>query len=324
MKQRFALSQNERLQYIDTAIREKGVVTVQEVVSKFEVTPRTVKRDIEYLRERVNAPIQYISHKKGYCYSLPFDYFTYRNERMLLFYIFLTRLIESPTHFPFIDRAVISNIKKSIKATYLPLITRITYEIEEWEELDIELFSKLFAAMRDGKVVTIQYADVKGRPSTRAIAPEHFIHYEGRWYCIAYDEHKKGIRTFLLSRIRKAQVDVKRRSKKLSNEEIQKYIQSTYGIYKGKTGQVVCIRFYEPVSNIVKKQVWHREQKMKEGSHPQFGAYVEMLLPVHHPQELLGKILRYGKYAEVISPEDIRQQWVNAIAETYKRYCEKK
>lgn len=103
--------------YIDTAIREKGVVTVQEVVSKFKVTPRTVKRNIEYLRERVDAPIQYISHKKGYCYSLPFDYFTCQHECMLLFYIFSTRLIESPTHFPFIDRAVISNIKKSIKAT---------------------------------------------------------------------------------------------------------------------------------------------------------------------------------------------------------------
>ncbi len=318
------MSQNERLHYIDTAIREKGVVTLQEVATKFEVTPRTVKRDIEYLRERMHAPIQYIPHKKGYCYSLPFDYFTYRNERMLLFYIFLTRLIESPTHFPFIDRAVIDSIKKSIKTSFLPLISRITYEIEEWEELNIELFSKLFAAMRDGIIVIIQYDDVKGEHSTRTIAPEHFIHYEGRWYCIAYDENKKGIRTFLLSRIKKAQLDAKKSSKRLSAEEIQKYIQSTYGIYKGKTGQAVCIRFYEPVNNIVKKQVWHREQRIKEGNHPQFGAYVEMLLPVHHPQELMGKVLRYGKYAEIVSPGDIRQQWLAAIEEAYARYCVQK
>ncbi len=149
--------------------------------------------------------------------------------------------------------------------------------------------------MRDAMIVSIQYADVKGKLTTRTIAPQHFIHYEGRWYCIAYDEVRKEMRTFLLSRIKKAQMNSRKSTKRLSNDDIQKYIHSTYGIYKGKTGESVCIRFYEPVSNIVKKQIWHKEQKVKEGNHPEFGAYVEMLLPVHHPQELLGKVLRYGK-----------------------------
>ncbi len=125
------MSQNERLHYIDTAIREKGFVTIKEIASKFEVSTRTVKRDIEYLRDRFSAPIHYLPNKKGYCYSLPFDYFTYRNERMLLFYVFLTRIVESPTHFPFVDTNIIDSIKKSLKTAYLPLISRITYEIEE-------------------------------------------------------------------------------------------------------------------------------------------------------------------------------------------------
>lgn len=33
------MSQSERLHYIDTAIREKGIVTVQELAQKFEVSP---------------------------------------------------------------------------------------------------------------------------------------------------------------------------------------------------------------------------------------------------------------------------------------------
>ncbi len=323
MEQRFALSQNERLQYIDTAIREKGIVTVQEVASKFEVTPRTVKRDIEYLRERMNAPIQYIPHKKGYCYSLPFDYFTYRDERMLLFYVFLMKLMNSPTHFPFVDKSISDIIRRSILPQFLPLISKITYEIDEWEELDMTLFSKLFSVLRNDYVVTIHYSDAQGKLTTRTIAPEHFIHYEGRWYVIAYDEDKKGIRTFLLSRIIQTEHTNKKRSKHLTANEIQEFIKSTYGIYKGKTGQIVCVRFYEPVCNIVRKQIWHNKQQIKEGSHVQYGYYIELQLPVHHPQELLGKVLRYGKYAEVISPKGIRKQWLDAIEEAYKRYCEK-
>ncbi|MEW6527834.1 MAG: HTH domain-containing protein, partial [Spirochaetota bacterium] len=165
------MSQNERLQYIDSAIREKGVVTVQEVASKFEVSTRTVKRDIEYLRDTIGAPLQYISHKKGYCYTVPFDYFTYRNERMFLFYVFLTRILESPTHFPFVDKTIVHTIKQAIRTTFLPLISRITYELEEWEELDIELFSKLFTAMRNQKVIDITYIDANGKLTNRTIAP---------------------------------------------------------------------------------------------------------------------------------------------------------
>ncbi|MGQ9844451.1 MAG: helix-turn-helix transcriptional regulator [Spirochaetota bacterium] len=318
------MSQNERLQYIDTAIRENGIVTVQEVAQKFEVSPRTVKRDIEYLRERINAPVEYVPHKKGYCYSLPFDYFTFRNERILLFYIFLTKLIESPTHFPFIDKNIIHSIKKYVKAQYLPLIAKISYEIEEWEELNIALFSKLFAALRDNMFVTIHYADAKGAMTTRAIAPQHFIHYEGRWYCIAFDENKKQLRTFLLSRIKDAALQNKKQSTVLSNDELQKYICSAYGIYKGKSGQKVCVRFYEPVSNIVKKQVWHKEQSVKEGKDSNYGRYVELQLLVHHPQELIGKVLRYGKYAEIIYPAEIRKQWLTAIQESYQRYVTQK
>jgi predicted DNA-binding transcriptional regulator YafY len=318
------VSQNERLQYIDSTIREKGVVTVQEVASKFEVSTRTVKRDIEYLRDNIGAPLQYIPHKKGYCYTVPFDYFTYRNERMLLFYVFLTRILESPTHFPFVDKTIVHTIRQAIRTTFLPLVSRITYEIEEWEELDIELFSKLFTAMRNQKAVTITYADANGRLTNRTIAPQHFIHYEGRWYCIAYDDSKKRIRNFLISRIKKAQINTATNGKQLAQEEIQQYINTNYGIYKGKTGIKVSIRFYEPVHNIVKNQKWHKDQIVREGKHSEYGAYIEMTLPVHHPQELLGKILRYGKYAEIISPQDIRTQWLSSIEDTYKRYCEKK
>lgn len=321
---RFAVSQNERLQYIDSTIREKGIVTVSEVASKFEVSIRTVKRDIEYLRDRIGAPIQYIPHKRGYVYSHPFDYFTYHNEKIFLFYIFLMRLINSPTHFPYIDETIVDNVKKLIKNEYLPLISRITYEMDEWEILNFEVFEKLFYAMRKNKIASINYVDAKGEQTIRDISPEQFIHYEGRWYLIAFDENINELRTFLISRIKNVSSKNINKKNKISQNDLQKYIEANYGIYKGKKGTDVCIRFYEPVNNLVKKQIWHKSQKINEGNHSDFGKYVEMTLPVHHPQELLGKVLRYGKYAEIVSPEDVRKLWIEAIEEAYFRYCKEK
>lgn len=208
------MGRNERLQYIDERIREKGAIRVQEIAQKFEVSPRTIKRDIEYLRNTLNAPLVYDSRKKGYTYSLPFEYFTHRSEKMLLFYVFLLGLLESPTHFPFIEKYVISKLKETINDSYLSLIPRITYQMQEWEELNIELFSKLIAAIRNEYLLRITYQDAKGKITQRKISPQHFIHYEGRWYCIAFDEQKKALRVFLLSRIIECEIDYTKPSKK--------------------------------------------------------------------------------------------------------------
>jgi DeoR/GlpR family transcriptional regulator of sugar metabolism len=45
------MSSFERITAIDRALHEGGV-TVAKIARRFEVNPRTVKRDIEYMRDR--------------------------------------------------------------------------------------------------------------------------------------------------------------------------------------------------------------------------------------------------------------------------------
>ncbi|MCX7678563.1 MAG: WYL domain-containing protein [Spirochaetes bacterium] len=317
------MSQTERLQYIDEQIRLNGNVRIKEIAQKFEVSVRTVKRDIQYLRDRLNAPIQYNSQKKCYEYTSHFDYFAYRCEKNLLFYVFLSNLLESPTHFPFIEKNLIANIKRYIASQHNKIIPKITYQIQEWEKLDIELFSKLITAILKEHSLEIHYEDAKGELTQRTVSPQHFIHYEGRWYFIAFDDRSKTLRIFLLTRIKNCVPSSKTPYKRISDIEIQKFITSNYGIYKGTSKQIVRIRFYEPITHIVKEQIWHSKQTKTTGTHPQYGNYIDLSLPVYHPEELIGKVLRFGQYAEIISPQEIRAMWLKKIEEAYCRFCKK-
>ena len=51
------MSQFERIACIDRLLREQGSVRTAEVAERFEVSGRQVKRDIEYLRDRLDAPV---------------------------------------------------------------------------------------------------------------------------------------------------------------------------------------------------------------------------------------------------------------------------
>ena len=53
------MSNLERVVYINHTIKTKGFVTRKEVSDRFEVHIDTVKRDIEYMRTYLSAPIKY-------------------------------------------------------------------------------------------------------------------------------------------------------------------------------------------------------------------------------------------------------------------------
>lgn len=64
-------TQSERQIYIDQQIRKGTCPSAADLAARFECSERTIKRDIEFLRDRLNAPIQWNRSRNGYFYSEP-------------------------------------------------------------------------------------------------------------------------------------------------------------------------------------------------------------------------------------------------------------
>lgn len=58
-----------RLLRIDEEIRAGRYPTAEKLAALFEVSRRTIERDIEFLRDRYNAPIDYDAKRRGYFYA---------------------------------------------------------------------------------------------------------------------------------------------------------------------------------------------------------------------------------------------------------------
>ena len=55
-----------RLYRIEALIRARGSVSFKTLLEELEVSPATLKRDLEYLRSRMGAPIEYDRDSNGY------------------------------------------------------------------------------------------------------------------------------------------------------------------------------------------------------------------------------------------------------------------
>ena len=76
MNQRtFTHSMIERLIYIDYAIRNKMYPNSTKLSESLEVSISTISRDIEFLKDRMCAPIKYNYIKRGYFYDESFELF---------------------------------------------------------------------------------------------------------------------------------------------------------------------------------------------------------------------------------------------------------
>ena len=60
------MSKTARLYKIEMLIRHRGHLSFAELLGRLEVSPATLKRDLEYLRSRLGAPIEYDRFVNGY------------------------------------------------------------------------------------------------------------------------------------------------------------------------------------------------------------------------------------------------------------------
>ena len=318
------MSQTERIKYIDDEINNKGYVRIKYVAINFEVTEKTVKRDIEYLRDRLNAPIKYKKSTNQYFYSGQFRLFDFLGNKNLIFYVFLKSLLDRVDFIPLYREKILDDISKNLSKKHLDLSDDIYYELPAHEFPDDSILKSLIDGMSDKKQCLLEYVNINGKESQRMIEPLKIMNYSGLWYTVSYC-HKSGeIRTFELSRMKSLVPTDKPYESTISDESLKEYIFESFGILKGKMDDRelinVTVRFYDKAMMIVRKQIWHKSQKVEEKKENGKRS-IEFTFPVSGFEEVLGKVLQYGENAEVISPIEFRKLWLNTIKKMCEKFC---
>jgi len=307
------MSQIERIFYINRKILEDGKVSSAQVVSEFEISKRQVARDIDYLRDTLQAPLVYEAKKKGYVYTDDFSMMSNSNERMLVLNAIFKSLAESQGALSVITDMVSEGLDSGLEESYKSLSSKIVFitPVQDWP--DYSIFNKICSAMKGGCRMTLGYRNAKGERSTRHIEPLRLVNYSGRWYLLSYDCQNKELRTFHLSRIERIiPIEGDLFKNRYTEQELDTFIHGGFGIFMGNRSIPVTFCVFGWARNALETQTWHKDQKVRN---VEFDGKkgLEVTVPVANLQEILSQILSFGSAAKPIGPPQFVRAWKEAV-----------
>ncbi len=308
------MSQTERILFIDRQLRNTGSLTLKDVVNEFEVSERQVKRDIEYMRDRFEAPIEWNSRNRAYIYAKTFEQLKFADQHLILSYLTMQSMLKNANYFPAVSDELLQNLKAQIPKEYLEICDKILYQVPTAESLEPQFFTGICSSLREKVCLELTYVNTKNEESVRKIEPCNLINYGGNWYVVAFDHKRNELRTFNVARIKKLS------STKIKfldhgpdfNNKLKAYLDSGFGIFLGEKTLTVKIEFSKKAVQIVRTQLWHPKQSMREWQ-KDGSAFLELSFPAANLTEVLSNVLKFGSNARPLEPPELVLLWQSEI-----------
>jgi predicted DNA-binding transcriptional regulator YafY len=191
-----------RIVVIDRAVREGQYPNSETLARELEVAPRTIQRDIEFMRDSLLAPLGFSRRKNGYYYTstqyrLPWFQLT-EGELVALFLAgrLLYQYRGTPYHghlrsaFGKITQFLPDNV--SINLGELAESLSVTPTAVALQ--DIATFQCLATAVQKRQRLEVDYWSVsQNRKTQRTVDPYHLTLIDADWYLIAYCHFRKEL-----------------------------------------------------------------------------------------------------------------------------------
>lgn len=285
-------------------ILEKEKVIANELTDKFEVSVRTIYRDIDSISS-VGVPIFTTQGKGG---GIKID-----NE-----YILNKSLFDANEKEQII--AALQGLEKTNKVYKSELITKLSalFKIKNsnWIEIDFtswgsnntyqDLFNALKTVIINKNIISFSYNSSKGEKINRKVKPIRLLFKEQDWYLYGFCLLRNDFRYFKLSRMKDLEVLAMNYEDNFENMVLKREIKHEDIVnIKLKFNKSVEFRVYDEFNEAIVED--------EKGN-----LYVEIKIPNNY--KLYNYIFSFGSNVEILEPKEIRNQFKNIIDELAKKY----
>ena len=320
------MDRTERFYKIRRRLIEKGALTRREVEEELEISHATFKRDIEYMRDRLNVPIIWSRDREAYVIDpdadvteLPGIWFSPAEIYALLEIEHLLERLE-----PGLLGRQLDPLRTRLRALlergdrgHREIRRRIRVLTLGSRRVNREVFEALSVGLLSRRRIRIRHLKRgSGEISERVVSPQRLVHYRYNWYLDAWCHVRKDLRVFSVDAIKSAQV-IEEPAREVADESMDRVLGAGYGIFSGAETQTAVLRFTPERARWVADEVWHSRQA---GRIEADGSYV-LELPYSQEPELVMDLLRHGAGVRVLAPETLRATVARELAEAARQYA---
>lgn len=287
----------DRLMSIIMVLNNRGRITAKELAKKYEVSVKTIQRDMEAI-ERAGIPVASYQGKDG-GYEILKDYKIDRSSLSREDVYLITKLLEglSSTY----QVAEISALKEKFVAIGSSPSKRdqLIVDFSSWSNQDKtkQKLGMIHQAFLEKKQVVFSYHNLQGQVSYRTVEPVKLVFKGFNWYLAAYCVEKAAMRLFKVKRMRNIAFGA-------SCPMLRDFPAEE--LLNDRNDQITNMRFKISKSFLNKIDDYFDEYTFVAEE------IVEVSLPLD--EWLYSLILGFGSSVEVLRPPELRQEIKKRIA----------
>ena len=291
------------------------------LAAALEVSPRTIQRDIDFMRDQLGLPVDYDVAAHGFYYTrevVQFPTMKISEGELVALSVArkaLTQYHGTPYEKPLRDafEKLTAGLRDQIQFAWSgDLDGSISFRAAGQGAGDLGTFEIASQAVLRSEEVEFAYHKIGGnKAEARRAQPLHLACIDNQWYLFASDLNRGGsIRTFALTRI----ADLRTTGchfERPAHFSLDEHLADSFGVFSSPAAERVRLRFDAFSARLISERDWHSSQlteTMTDGS-------LELSMQIGVSPEVERWVLGWGAHVEVLEPASLRA----AIAVTAAR-----
>lgn len=207
------------------------------------------------------------------------------------------------------------NNKNEISSIGSELGKRIRLHDQPWDKEQFVITPTLIEALLTNHVIEVTYYSIyRDEMSVRELEPYYLIPRGGNLYVIAYCRTRQAIRLFRLSRIQRIKI-IGEEFQIPETFDIDKYLKNRWSVMDEGKDMTFKVKFNRELARYVSEREFYSKTEIVENA----DGSLLLTTTVKSGSEFLNWVRSFGLHAEVLEPEEIRQQ----LHEEYTKMVEK-
>ncbi len=313
----------KRMMEIDQALRARKWPTDKSLARALEVNPRTIRRDLTYMRDQLHAPIAFDRDRRGYCYSeptyrLPFFQLTHGELVSLFLAEQMMRQFRGTPFEPDIKSAIEKlgqmlpdkvAVRLDTVADFLSVLPATACEYNpKW-------FLALATASACRQRVALRYWSASRNETThRQFDPYELALVDDGWYAVGHCHLRVAIRMFAIQRVQSIR-DTGETFERPADFRIDDYLKGSFRAVRGDGDYEVVLRFKPEVARRFGEKRWHASQVLETQRDGSLIARMHLSSLV----EIKRWVMWWGLDCEVLEPKELREMVAREVQEMLRR-----
>lgn len=306
------MSRSERLFDLVNFLNGRRSRSLREIVDRFEISERTVYRDLAAL-DRRNIPL----YRDEHGYRL-LENATLRplnltaEERAILRLALDNPAVRTRPHLARRLQTLRSKLDSVTRAAAESPRALALAGPERTGPVPDRVVETLERAVAGRQRLEILYASLSGGTCRwRALDPYALFHREAAWYLVGHCHVNGEPRTFRLDRVEDARL-VEGSFTRPADFDLERYLERAWSVVRGREDHRVVLRFPEELGPLVENARHHPEEDVGPAADEE--GWIEYRVRLSALDEIARWIVGFGGQVRIVEPEELRRR-VHDLAE---------